>query len=247
MQTSWFLVLASLNAVNGHKMIDQFEEFQSLRLHCAWQYEPTSGWNSLSLKWNATQKPHVAVGLPNKFPLLQGKSELSDLFPEVFNTRVAIISISFTRSFLKGLSICKLPFRAGGAEEAIRFPPWKWFMSGHPFTGNLFRDLKVRLERLRRFPFMIPPVSVIPFKIPVYFSLFAYTLKKSPKIAYILKIRTPPTTQGGGSTRNHIITHNLKDISPMGRGPYQDWVIMYWLYYKLRDAHSTNLDAGVGA
>ena len=40
--------------------------------------------------------------IPNKFPLLQGKSELSDLFPEVFNTRVAIISISFTRSFLKG-------------------------------------------------------------------------------------------------------------------------------------------------
>ena len=43
-------MLASLNAVNGHKMIDQFEEFQSLRLHCAWQYEPTSAWNSLSLK-----------------------------------------------------------------------------------------------------------------------------------------------------------------------------------------------------
>ena len=70
-------------------------------------------------------------------------------------------------------------------------------MSGHPFAGNLFRDLKVRLERLRRFPFMIPPVSGIPFKIPVYFSLFAYILKKSPEIAYILKIRTPPPTPGG--------------------------------------------------
>ena len=48
--------------------------------------------------------------LPSKFHLLQGKSELSDLFPEVYNTRNTIIPDSFTYSFLKGLSICKSPF-----------------------------------------------------------------------------------------------------------------------------------------
>ena len=137
MQTSWFPVLASLNAVNGHKMIDQFEEFQSLRLRCAWQYEPTPGWNSLSLKRDSKTPPSrkactSRLGLPNKFPLLQGKSELSDLFPEVFNTRVAIIPYRFTHSFLKGLSIYKVPFSRRRRERSytistvkVTFPLWK--------------------------------------------------------------------------------------------------------------------------
>ena len=43
-----------------------------------------------------------------------------------FQSRVAIIPDRFTRSFLKGLDICKLlPFRAGGAGEVLRFLPRK--------------------------------------------------------------------------------------------------------------------------
>ena len=67
-----------------------------------------------------------------------------------------------TDSFLKGLRIYKVPFsrRRRGRSYTIStvkliFPLWKlvWY---------IFRAFKVRLERLRRLPFTIPPVSVKP-------------------------------------------------------------------------------------
>ena len=121
--------------------------------------ESRTGASLRNVLWNANYNYFIRKLLINTNTICAGLFEYSQ-FVE-FQSRVAIIPDRFTCSFLKGLDICELlPFRAGGAGEAIRFLPRKW------------RDHKVRLERLRRFPFTIPTLSVIPLTNPSLFFTF---------------------------------------------------------------------------
>ena len=88
------------------------------------------------------------LGLPNKLPRLQGKYVLSDLFPEVYTT----LGIQYYRIVLPTI------FAPEARKKLYDFCR----ESNLLFMETYVRYCLVRLERLRRFPFTIPLVSLTP-------------------------------------------------------------------------------------